>query len=36
VWVAGRPVVADRECLTVDVDEARRQVEARSRRLLVG
>jgi len=36
VWVAGRQVVADGHCLTVDVDEARRQVEARSRRLLVG
>jgi 5-methylthioadenosine/S-adenosylhomocysteine deaminase len=36
VWVAGRPVVVDRACLTVDVGEARRQVEARSRRLLVG
>jgi 5-methylthioadenosine/S-adenosylhomocysteine deaminase len=35
VWVAGRQVVADGECLTVDVDEARRQVVARSRRLLV-
>lgn len=36
VWVAGRQVVADGQCLTVDVDEARGQVEARSRRLLVG
>jgi 5-methylthioadenosine/S-adenosylhomocysteine deaminase len=36
VWVGGRQVVADGGCLTVDVDEARRQVEARSRRLLVG
>ncbi len=36
VWVAGRQVVAGGECLTVDVNEARRQVEARSRRLLVG
>ncbi len=36
VWVAGRQVVADGNCLTVDIDEARRQVEARSRRLLVG
>ena len=30
VWVAGRQVVADGECLTVDVDEARRQVDTRS------
>jgi len=36
VWVAGRQVVADGHCLTVDVDEARRQVDARSHRLLVG
>ena len=36
VWVAGRQLVAGGACLTVDVDEARRQVEARSRRLLVG
>jgi 5-methylthioadenosine/S-adenosylhomocysteine deaminase len=33
VWVAGRRVVADRECLTVDVEAACRQVEERSRRL---
>jgi 5-methylthioadenosine/S-adenosylhomocysteine deaminase len=33
VWVAGRQVVADRRCLTVDVDETRRQVESRARRL---
>lgn len=36
VWVAGRPVVADGRCLTVDVGEARRQVEDRSRRLRAG
>ncbi|HWD52855.1 MAG TPA: amidohydrolase [Acidimicrobiales bacterium] len=36
VWVAGRQVVADGQCLTVDVEAARRQVEARSRRLLAG
>ena len=34
VWVAGRQVVADGRCLTVDVPEACRQVEERSRRLL--
>jgi 5-methylthioadenosine/S-adenosylhomocysteine deaminase len=33
VWVAGRQVVADRRCLTVDVDEAARQVQERSVRL---
>jgi 5-methylthioadenosine/S-adenosylhomocysteine deaminase len=36
VWVAGRQVVAAGECLTVDVAEASRQVEERSRRLLTG
>jgi len=36
VWVAGRRVVAEGRCLTVDVGEARRQVEDRSRRLLAG
>jgi 5-methylthioadenosine/S-adenosylhomocysteine deaminase len=36
VWVAGRQVVAGGRCLTVDVGEARRQVEDRSRRLLAG
>jgi 5-methylthioadenosine/S-adenosylhomocysteine deaminase len=36
VWVAGRQVVADGQCLTVDGTEARRQVEARARRLLAG
>jgi 5-methylthioadenosine/S-adenosylhomocysteine deaminase len=36
VWVAGRQVVADHHCLTVDVEEARRQVEDRSRRLFAG
>ena len=34
VWVAGRQVVAGGRCLTVDVDEARCQVETRARRLL--
>ena len=34
VWVAGRQVVADGRCLTVDVEEASRQVQVRSRRLL--
>ena len=33
VWVAGRQVVADRRCVTVDVDRARREVEQRARRL---
>ncbi len=33
VWVAGRPVVADGRCVTVDVDRARREVEERARRL---
>ncbi len=33
VWVVGRQVVAGRRCLTVDVDEARREVGARARRL---
>lgn len=33
VWVAGRAVVASGRCTTVDVDEARREVEARSGRL---
>ena len=36
VWVAGRQMVADGQCLTVDGTEARRQVEARARRLLAG
>ncbi len=33
VWVEGRRVVEDGRCLTVDVDEARREVTARARRL---
>ncbi len=33
VWVAGVPVVTAGECLTVDVERARREVEARARRL---
>jgi 5-methylthioadenosine/S-adenosylhomocysteine deaminase len=33
VWVAGVPVVAGGECLTVDVERARHEVEARARRL---
>jgi 5-methylthioadenosine/S-adenosylhomocysteine deaminase len=33
VWVGGRQVVADGQCLTVDGAEARRQVQERSRRL---
>ena len=35
VWVAGRQVVADGRCLTVDIDNASRQVESRARRLRV-
>ncbi len=31
VWVAGVPVVAAGECLTVDVERARHEVEARAR-----
>ena len=34
VWVAGRQVVERGRCTTVDVDRARREVEARARRLL--
>ncbi len=34
VWVAGRQVVRAGSCLTVDVEEARRQVETRARRLM--
>jgi 5-methylthioadenosine/S-adenosylhomocysteine deaminase len=30
VWVAGRKVVADRRCITVDVEQARREVQARA------
>ena len=33
VWVAGRQVVADRRCLTVDAEAACAEVEARARRL---
>jgi 5-methylthioadenosine/S-adenosylhomocysteine deaminase len=33
VWVAGVPVVESGRCLTVDVEEARHQVEARAKRL---
>jgi 5-methylthioadenosine/S-adenosylhomocysteine deaminase len=33
VWVGGRQVVEAGRCLTVDVDEARHQVEARAHRL---
>ncbi len=33
VWVAGRPVVTGGECRTVDVAEARAEVERRARRL---
>lgn len=36
VWVGGRPVVVDGRCITVDVDEARRQVAARARRIREG
>jgi len=34
VWVAGRRVVESGRCTTVDVERARREVEARARRLL--
>ncbi len=34
VWVGGRQVVEAGRCLTVDLDEARRQVEARAHRLM--
>jgi 5-methylthioadenosine/S-adenosylhomocysteine deaminase len=34
VWVAGTPVVVAGQCLTVDVERARHEVEARARRLL--
>lgn len=34
VWVAGQPVVADRACLTVDVDEAMAEARTRGHRLL--
>ncbi len=33
VWVAGRQVVEDGRCTTVDVERARNEVEARARRL---
>jgi 5-methylthioadenosine/S-adenosylhomocysteine deaminase len=33
VWVAGRRVVVDRRCVTVDVDRARHEVEQRAKRL---
>jgi 5-methylthioadenosine/S-adenosylhomocysteine deaminase len=33
VWVAGRQVVAGGQCLTVDVERARHEVEGRARRL---
>ncbi len=33
VWVAGRQVMGGRRCLTVDVDRARAEVDARARRL---
>ncbi|HUA96163.1 MAG TPA: amidohydrolase family protein, partial [Acidimicrobiales bacterium] len=36
VWVGGRPVVVDGRCTTVDVDEARRQVAERARRIRDG
>lgn len=36
VWVAGRQVVRAGECLTVDVDEARAEVQQRARRLAGG
>ncbi|MGB0114525.1 MAG: amidohydrolase family protein [Ilumatobacteraceae bacterium] len=36
VWVGARRVVADGDCMTVDVAEARQQVAARARRLVEG
>jgi 5-methylthioadenosine/S-adenosylhomocysteine deaminase len=33
VWVAGAQVVEHGQCLTVDVERARHEVEARARRL---
>jgi 5-methylthioadenosine/S-adenosylhomocysteine deaminase len=33
VWVAGKPVVANGRCLTVDLERARNEVESRARRL---
>jgi 5-methylthioadenosine/S-adenosylhomocysteine deaminase len=33
VWVAGRQVVASGRCTTIDIDEARRQVDERAARL---
>ena len=33
VWVAGRRVVEHGRCMTVDVDQARNEVEVRARRL---
>jgi 5-methylthioadenosine/S-adenosylhomocysteine deaminase len=33
VWVGGRQVVANKVCLTIDVDEASDQVQARAERL---
>ncbi len=33
VWVAGRQVVEDGRCLTVDVEQAQNEVESRARRL---
>jgi 5-methylthioadenosine/S-adenosylhomocysteine deaminase len=36
VWVGGQPVVVDGRCTTVDVDEARRQVAGRARRIRDG
>jgi 5-methylthioadenosine/S-adenosylhomocysteine deaminase len=36
VWVAGRQVVRDGECLTVDEERARREVQARATRLARG
>ena len=33
VWVGGRQVVANKVCLTIDVDEASDQVQTRAERL---
>jgi hypothetical protein len=36
VWVGGKQVVRDGECLSIDVGEARRRVQAAAGRLAEG
>jgi hypothetical protein len=36
VWVAGRQLLRDGECLTVDVERARHEVQERALRLASG